>query len=340
MRSVRILDLSVIMATCFTVIGAAQEPSKGDATVGQYRLALPATWHPLKQDAKKAPILAIRKNKDGTKQIGEILASPLTGSVEKETSELIESVKKSPAVLSLDESGEFVTKDGVKGKKIALTLKIRDVNYGKPLAFYSIYLPQADGSCVTVKLRCGSADFAALRGEFDGIISGSEEGAVRRTASRQSLLPVLDRPRQPAGEPAVDVENLPRHERRRRRRQEDRGADHVLRFAEAFQRAVRLVPRLHVRFRPQLLRQVGADEAGGDGVHADAARAPFQGERLRHVAQARLAHRVGEHALERAIVVQRHDVDLAAPAARWSMCLPTAIDSRNGPFRLMSRMKS
>jgi hypothetical protein len=164
----------ILLASCATASG--QEPAKRDAKVGQYRLRLPATWPAPKQESK-SPIIAIRKNKDGSKQIGEILASSLSGSVEKETSELIESVKKSPAVLSIDESGEFVTKDGVKGKKIVLGIKARDPNYGGPLVFYSIYLPHADGSCVTVKLRCGSADFAALRAEFDDLLAGAKKAS-------------------------------------------------------------------------------------------------------------------------------------------------------------------
>ena len=40
---------------------------------------------------------------------------------------------------------------------------------------------------------------------------------------------------------------------------------------------------------------------------------PLQRQRPRHLPQPRLADRVGQHALERAVVVQRHDVDLVAP---------------------------
>jgi hypothetical protein len=167
-------SMLMLLACCMTA--SAQEPAKRDAKVGQFRIALPATWPAPKQDSK-APIVAIRKSKEGTKQIGEILAARLAGSVEKETAELIESAKKNPAALSVDESGEFVTKDGVKGKKILLTIKARDPNYGSPLTFYSIYLPQDDRSCVTVKLRCGSADFAALRGEFDDLLAGAKKAA-------------------------------------------------------------------------------------------------------------------------------------------------------------------
>jgi hypothetical protein len=174
MRNANVLGpVSVLTLLLSCMSASGQEPTSRDAKVGEYRLSLPATWPAPKQ--AKPPIVAVRKNTDGTKQIGEIMAAPLTGNVEKEAAELLESVKKSPAALKVEESGEFVTKDGVKGKKIVLGIKARDPNYGGPLIFYSIYLPQGDGSCVTIKLRCGSADFADLRGEFDDILARAKK---------------------------------------------------------------------------------------------------------------------------------------------------------------------
>jgi hypothetical protein len=177
MRNAIILgQVSVLMLMVPCGNAPAQESAKRDAKVGPYRIELPAIWSAPKQDPKKAPIVAVRHNKEA-RQIGEILAAPLAGSVEKETSELIESAKKNPAAFSVEESGAFVTKDGVKGKKIVLAIKARDPNYGSPLTFCSIYLPNDDGSCITVKLRCGSADFAALRSEFDDILAGATKAS-------------------------------------------------------------------------------------------------------------------------------------------------------------------
>src|SRR5262245_27592848 len=101
--------------------------------------------------------------------------------------------------------------------------------------------------------------------------------ALAGASGSVSLRGEIDRPVQAAREAAVHEQNLPGYERGRFGREEDGGADHVLRLADAAERAVRKVPRLHGRLRPELARQVGEDEAGRDGVDADAARAPLEG---------------------------------------------------------------
>jgi hypothetical protein len=159
----------------------ADDPAKGQdrkVDLGRYRIALPPTWPAA--NPPKDPIVAIRKkDKDDSRQIGEILASTLPDTVEKESAELIDSAKKNPDLITAEESGDFVTKSGVKGKKVLLTIKAKDPNYGSPQAFYSIYLPLPDKGCVTIKLRCGSAEFPALRGEFEKIVSGAEQAAAK-----------------------------------------------------------------------------------------------------------------------------------------------------------------
>ena len=104
---------------CFRCCGRELTKSpERKVIVGCYRIALPTTWLAANYNPPKDLVVAIRKKeKNGAKQIGEILASPLPGSVDKESSELIASAKKNPEIISVVESAEFVTKDGVKGKK-------------------------------------------------------------------------------------------------------------------------------------------------------------------------------------------------------------------------------
>ena len=70
MRNANVLGrCSVLMLLVSCTIASGQEPAKRDAKVGQFRITLPATWAAPKQDSK-APIVAVRRNKEGTKQIG------------------------------------------------------------------------------------------------------------------------------------------------------------------------------------------------------------------------------------------------------------------------------
>jgi hypothetical protein len=154
---------------------AYDQPAMREVQVGRYRVVLPSTWQRFKSESPKVAMVVERNNGAKAKLVADVLASPLPGNIEKESSELIESAKKKPMVFSIQEVGDFVTKSGVKGKRILVSINAQDPNYGSPQAFYSIYLPQGDGTCLTIKLRCGAADFAGLRRDFEDMMAGAKE---------------------------------------------------------------------------------------------------------------------------------------------------------------------
>jgi len=101
------------------------------------------------------------------------MAAQLSKSVEKEATEMAASAKKNAGVVTLLEAGDFALKSHIKGQKVLLAVKASDPNYGSPLVFYSIYLPQKDGGSITFKLRCGDSDLKLLKPEFEDIIAGA-----------------------------------------------------------------------------------------------------------------------------------------------------------------------
>ena len=99
------------------------------------------------------------------------MAAHLKGTVEKETGELVSSVNENPKTFKVLETRNVVLQNGMTLKTLLISVMVEDSNYSAPQAFYSIYLPRSDGSCVTFKLRCSGSRFNDLRKEFEDVIS-------------------------------------------------------------------------------------------------------------------------------------------------------------------------
>lgn len=153
---------------------AAAEPAETKIDVGPYRITVPATWKAAEQRGRNKRLIAMRfSDEKQTLRTGEILAASLTKSATEESDELLAGIKDKPEVGTLIESGDFVTKAGAKGKKVLIKLKAADMSYGSPVMFYSIYLPQLEGS-VTFKLRCAPASFETNKTDFETMIAAAE----------------------------------------------------------------------------------------------------------------------------------------------------------------------
>src|SRR5712691_6217397 len=113
MRQSIYLASNVALLLVLSLSGRAQEGAN-TVEIGEYALTLPASWERLKEDGKKAGVIG-RKIGEDTKPIANILAAKLTDTIDKESEDLIESVKKNPAVFEILEKGEFAAKDGTKG---------------------------------------------------------------------------------------------------------------------------------------------------------------------------------------------------------------------------------
>ena len=96
-------------------------------------------------------------------------------------------------------------------------------------------------------------------------------------------------------------------------REKEGRTQHVFRFAESLQGRVGFAPSLHRGIGPQLLSEIGQDEAGGDRVHADVVLAPLHAHPARHHSQPRFAHRIRQDALQWCERVERVDVDDRPP---------------------------
>jgi hypothetical protein len=167
------LALIVALLLVLSLSGRTQERAN-TVEIGEYAVTLPTSWQRLNVDGKKGGVIG-RKIGGDKKPIADILSAKLAGTIVKESDELIESVKKNPTVLEMLEKGEFATKDGTKGRKVLLSMKIKNETFGTPIHFYSIYLPTSDGSCITIKVMCNSAQFEGLRKEFEGIVKNAKK---------------------------------------------------------------------------------------------------------------------------------------------------------------------
>jgi len=116
------------------------------------------------------------------------MGSTLKGSVAEESGEMEKSAKQNPRVARLLDAGKFETHGGQEGRQVLIALAAQDPDYGSPLIFYSIYLPQSDGSSVTSKLRCGMPHFESLRKEFESMVSNvikSEDSNTPETGDEE-----------------------------------------------------------------------------------------------------------------------------------------------------------
>ena len=173
MRRSICLASSVAFFLFLSLPGRAQEVAN-TVKIGEYALTLPASWERLKENGSKAGVIGRKIAKD-KKPIADILSAKLTDTIVKESEDLIESVKKNPALFEILEKGEFAAKDGTKGKKVLLSMKVKNEKFGTPVHFYSIYLPTSDGACITIKVMCNSAQFEGLRKEFEDIVRNAKK---------------------------------------------------------------------------------------------------------------------------------------------------------------------
>lgn len=167
-KTVMIINMFCLL--CFSVW--SEEDILQTITVGEYTITLPASWKPVHEPEVKE-VLAKRYVEIEQSQvpIGELMGSTLKGSVAVESGEMENSAKQNPRVARLLDAGKFETLGGQEGRKVLIALAAQDPSYGNLIIFYSIYLPQADGSSITFKLRCGRPHSENLRKEFESIVS-------------------------------------------------------------------------------------------------------------------------------------------------------------------------
>ncbi|MDA3873357.1 MAG: hypothetical protein PF795_05300 [Kiritimatiellae bacterium] len=169
----------------FFLVGAfvwSGEDIQTTVTIGEFSTTLPASWESVQEPDDKE-VLAKRYIESGQRKvpIGELLGSRLKGAADTEAGEMELSAKQNPRVVRLLDVGKFEIQGGAVGRKVLIALSAQDPDYESPLIFYSIYLPQADGSSVTFKLRCGMSHFESLRKEFESIVANVKKSEVSDT---------------------------------------------------------------------------------------------------------------------------------------------------------------
>jgi hypothetical protein len=160
---------------CLVACGVrAGEADRPKLVVGEFTLTLPEGWKLTQAKPETPGVVAVRYvDKAGVQVVvGELMAAELSGSVAKESKEMETSAKQE--VVKLTETGGFETRTGLEGRQVLLTVAVADRDFGNPFVLYSLYLPQTDGTCVTLKLRCGASRFTSLRGEFEEIVAGAQ----------------------------------------------------------------------------------------------------------------------------------------------------------------------
>ena len=171
------LVITVVVA-CLSGGLYAADKTGHKVTIGAYTMQVAKGWTVTQAKPKKPGIVAVRLviRDKVKKQVAEILVAKLSGSVDEEWKEMSDSAKKQPKNFKVFDSGDLVTLAGVKGKQILLKLRAKDPDYGFPLVFHSIYLPQRDGTCVTFKLRCGTKYMTSLTKEFEAMVLKAARG--------------------------------------------------------------------------------------------------------------------------------------------------------------------
>ena len=162
----------LIMSIMLTQHCFAQTQQKASVSVGDWTVPIPSSWIAQPSTDSPATPIAIKVTNRSAppKRLAEILGTVLEGSVEKESTGMKSSADQQPEAIRLLEAASFKTEKGISGAKVALLVNASDKNYGPPFVFYSMYLPQRDGSSVTIKLKCDAASFRALKGEFEQIV--------------------------------------------------------------------------------------------------------------------------------------------------------------------------
>ena len=153
----------------------ASAPAEGSTVrVAGYVMHLPATWENVQ--APNSLVLATRfaGEGDGKKKVGEILWGELSGTIERESTEMAASAARHSGAVDQLEAGAFSTNQGAKGVFLLHSINAVDPSYGSPQAFYSIYLPvSGSAGCVTFKLRCGISELKLLRKDFEDMLKGA-----------------------------------------------------------------------------------------------------------------------------------------------------------------------
>src|ERR1700761_3800049 len=160
---------------------------------------------------------------------------------------------------------------------------------------------------------------------------------------RKLILPNLSisnagwRPWSESCEPsAIDVDNLSGHECRCLTGEKDHGPCDVFRCAPAAERTALLHPRIESVIVDKRLGKFRGDVSRSDRVHADVARCPLYGKRLRELPDRALRRGIGRSACACGGRHQRSDID-DAPATfdrhQLSCELAAELEDRRGVER-------
>jgi hypothetical protein len=176
----------VILGVLFFITWCSGSEPAADKVIviGGYSITIPASWEKTDPDPKMPNTVAKRYEKKGEGKvcIGEIWAMHLKGPVDKESTELVDSIGGNSKISKALEIGKFTLQNGTRVKKVIVSIMAEDTNYKAPQIFYSVYLQKSNGSCVTFKLRCTESRFEDLRKEFEDIISKVKQASSNNPA--------------------------------------------------------------------------------------------------------------------------------------------------------------